>query len=245
MTSEVAASRPVHANGFDPLYERSGWWDEDCRNYASLRSVAAFRLRTLLDWLGGSVRGLRVVDLGCGGGLFSVPLAEAGARVIGLDLALAALREAAGRRAGALFAVASMEAAPIASASADLVLLADVLEHVPDPVPAVAEAARILRPGGRLFTHTINRTLWARLIAKSFAETFGLIPRGTHDPAWFVRPQELEQIARQQGLLTVRTQGERPDILRTLRHWTVVLRSSRSRAIGYAMLFARTDRGAC
>jgi 2-polyprenyl-6-hydroxyphenyl methylase / 3-demethylubiquinone-9 3-methyltransferase len=131
---------------------------------------------------------------------------------------------------------------PVTSQSADLVLLADVLEHVPDPAPAVAEAARILRPGGQLYVHTINRTLWARLIAVDFAENVGLVPRGTHDPAWFVRPDELEAIARDHGLWPVRSQGERPDLLRTLRRWTVVLKPARTRAIGYGVLFAKGDR---
>jgi 2-polyprenyl-6-hydroxyphenyl methylase/3-demethylubiquinone-9 3-methyltransferase len=90
-----------------------------------------------------------------------------------------------------------------------------------------------------LFVHTINRTLRARLIAVTFAERVGLVPRGTHDPAWFVKPEELTAIARQLGLALEHSAGERPDVLRTLRRWTVVLKPGRSRAVGYAMLFRK------
>jgi len=78
----------------EPLFDRDGWWHPSCRAFASLRSVSAFRLALLHEWCGRDWRGRVVVDLGCGGGLLAVPLARAGARVLGVDLAVRALRSA-------------------------------------------------------------------------------------------------------------------------------------------------------
>src|SRR5262249_10368653 len=166
-----------------------------------------------------------VVDLGCGGGLMGVPLAENGVRVLGVDRSAPALREAAARKAPrALFVCADLQRLPLRDGCADLALLCDVLGHVDDVGATVAAAARLLRPGGGLFVHTINRTLRARLLAVVLGEGLGLIPRGTHDPRRFVRPQELEALARVHGLAAERWYGERPRLLATLRTRTVQLR---------------------
>jgi 2-polyprenyl-6-hydroxyphenyl methylase/3-demethylubiquinone-9 3-methyltransferase len=228
----------------DPIFARTGWWDD--RAFASLRSVTAFRLELLSAWLGGlpgrGADGSRatVVDLGCGGGLMAVPILRAGANVVGIDLALPALREAhAAAGNGGCFVAADLHACPIASGSADLVLLADVLEHVDDQAGVIAEAARLLRPSGRLFVHTINRTRRARWLAVDTAERLGLIPTGTHDPARFVRPDELAEAGRRAGLRIVCTAGEGIRWWATLRRRAIVLRPSRSLALGYAILFAK------
>ena len=78
----------------EPLFDRDGWWHPASRAFASLRSVSEFRLQLLQEWLGGAVRGRTIVDLGCGGGLLAVPLVRLGARVVGVDLAMRALRSA-------------------------------------------------------------------------------------------------------------------------------------------------------
>ena len=65
-----------------PLFDRGGWWDPACREFASLRAVTEYRLQLLRQWLPG-LASMRTVDLGCGGGLLAVPLARAGARVPG------------------------------------------------------------------------------------------------------------------------------------------------------------------
>src|SRR5688572_20711461 len=78
----------------DMLFDRDGWWDPRCRAFASLRSVSQFRLGLLRRWLGTEWHGRTVVDLGCGGGLLALPLGQAGARVVGVDLARRALVEA-------------------------------------------------------------------------------------------------------------------------------------------------------
>lgn len=222
----------------EPQFDRSGWWDPACRAFRSLRSVSTFRLELLHRWLPGSWRRRLVVDLGCGGGLLGVPLAAAGATVVGVDLARTALQAAAQRaQAGFLPVAGDLGATPIADHSADLVLLADVLEHVADPAAVVAGAGRLLRPGGHLFVNTIHRTLQSRLFAITLGEGLGFIPRGTHRWRQFVTPTELDSSAQRAHLRLVRRTGERPLLGATLRQGAVVLRESRSLAVGYAALY--------
>ena len=223
-----------------PLFDRDGWWDPTCREFASLRAVSAFRLGLLRRWLPGAWAGRTVVDLGCGAGLLGIPLAEAGARVVGVDLARQALE--AGRRRGTttfLPLAGDLVRAPVRSEGADVVLLADVLEHLDDPRTAVSEAARLLRPGGALFVNTIARTLRARLLAITLGEGLGFIPRGTHQWRLFVTPGELDAMAAGAGLVRVERTGEAPRLWRTMANRAVALRESRSLAVGYAALYER------
>ncbi|MEO6595914.1 MAG: bifunctional 2-polyprenyl-6-hydroxyphenol methylase/3-demethylubiquinol 3-O-methyltransferase UbiG [Planctomycetota bacterium] len=228
-----------------PLFDHDGWWDADCRAFASLRTVSAFRLALLQRWLPGNWRGRTVVDLGCGGGLLAVPLAEAGARVLGVDLARRALAVARARRAADgqplsfLPLLADIVCAPIGAARADVVLLADVLEHVREPAAVVAAAARLVRIGGHLFVNTIHRTLRSRLFAITLGEGLGFIPRGTHEWRHFVRPDELDAMAAQVGLVRTLRTGEAPRLWRTLRAGHVELRESNSLAVGYAALYQK------
>jgi 2-polyprenyl-6-hydroxyphenyl methylase/3-demethylubiquinone-9 3-methyltransferase len=226
--------------GVAPFTAR-GWWDPADRTYASLRAVNEVRLQILRGWLAELGAAARVVaDLGCGGGLMAVPLAQAGARVLGVDRSRPALAAAAAQRQrGAAFVAGDVAAAPLRAAGADLVLLCDVLEHVADPAAAVAEAARLLRPDGLLFVNTINRTLRARLLAVVLAEGLRLIPRGTHDPARFVRPAELAAMTRSAGLRAERWRGERPRLWASLRARAVRVRPGRSLAVGYCALFRK------
>lgn len=227
----------------EPLFDRADWWDEGARAFASLRSVTTFRLELLRQWLPQGFAGRTVVDLGCGGGLLAVPLAREGAHVVGLDLAAKALRAAAAQQTERLLAAqADLQELPLAERSADVVLLADVLEHVDDPAAVVAQAARVLRPGGALFVNTIHRTLRSRVFAITLGEGLGFIPRGTHQWRKFVRPDELDAMARAAGLVRVQRAGEAPRLLATLRAGAVVLRPSKSLAVGYAALFQKIHR---
>lgn len=225
------------------LFDRSGWWDEDCRAFASLRALSSFRSALLARWLGDALREAVVIDLGCGGGLLSVPLARAGARVLGVDLATQALGAARQQGGERLLAVrGDLEAAPVGDGVADVVLLADVLEHVADPAAAVGEAVRLLRRGGHLFVNTINRTLRSRLFAITLGEGLGYVPRGTHEWRLFVRPDELDAMAAAAGCVRVQRCGEAPRLLATVRTGAVQLRPSRSLAVGYAALFQKVQR---
>jgi len=235
---------PKLRNDLD-LYERYSdeWWDPRSSAFRSLRATKGHHLDFLARTLPASDAARAIVDLGCGGGLLSVPLARRGDRLVGVDLSpgsvVSAQRAADRARLDARFVQGDARRAPVSDACADLVLLSDVLEHVDDPRALFVEAARLVRPGGHLFTNTINSTRRAHLLAVTVAEGLGLVPRGTHDPALFVAPRLLDEAAAACGLERVAIEGEAPRLGRTIRTWTVHLRASRSLAVSYCALFRR------
>ncbi|MBK8977022.1 MAG: 3-demethylubiquinone-9 3-O-methyltransferase [Planctomycetes bacterium] len=242
----MSSAGVVPRNDLD-LYARhaDGWWSADDRAFRSLRAVKQHHLAVLDARLAGALAGLRVADLGCGGGLLSIPLAERGAAVVGVDRSgpsLAAARaEAARRGLRCSFVEADLRASGLPAASFELVVLSDVVEHLQPFAPALAEAARLLVPGGLAYVNTLNRTRRAAWLAVRLAEGLGLVPRGTHDPALFVRPVELCDAAATCGLWLERLCGERVRLWRTLRAGALHLRASRSFAVSYGAFFVRGE----
>ncbi len=170
------------------------WWDGSVRWLRTLRNLVPARLAhfdRIADW-----RGKAVLDLGCGGGFMAEALCKRGAVVTGLDPAAEAIaiaeRHAAETGNTIRYLTGSGEAIPLASASMDMVVCVDVLEHVANLDRVLAEVQRVLKPGGLFLFDTINRGWLARLVIVHIAEDIlGLLPRGTHDPAKFIRPGEL------------------------------------------------------
>ncbi|WP_375409506.1 bifunctional 2-polyprenyl-6-hydroxyphenol methylase/3-demethylubiquinol 3-O-methyltransferase UbiG [uncultured Methylobacterium sp.] len=143
-----------------------------------------------------SLDGLTVVDIGCGGGVLSEPLARLGATVTGLDPAptnIAVARahaEAEGLRVD--YREETIEAVVAGGARFDIVLAMEVVEHVADRGAFLATACAAVKPGGLLFAATINRTMRSFALAIVGAEyVLGWLPKGTHDWDKFVRPDEL------------------------------------------------------
>ncbi len=226
------------------LYEREAadWWNERSRFAASLHQVNRLRLIHLADVYGEDMRGLAVADLGCGGGLFAEPMARRGATVTGIDVSPASIAVARAHGAGIAglsYAVGDARRPGLMAQAFDLVTCADLLEHV-DGWPAVlAAAASALKPGGRIYVSTVNRTVAASLLAVHLAETLRLIPPGTHDPARFIRPAELEASGAAAGLRLDRLVGERLLLWRTLRSWAITLAPGPSTALGYGAWLSR------
>src|SRR5512145_2616111 len=150
--------------------------------------------------------GRRVLDVGCGGGVLAEAMAQRGAAVTGIDLAVKPLRVAQlhALESGAQVEYREASAESLAAeqpAAFDVVTCMEMLEHVPEPASIVAACARLVRPGGRVFFSTINRNAKAFLFAIVGAEhVLKLLPKGTHEYAKFVRPSELAQACRDAGL---------------------------------------------
>jgi 2-polyprenyl-6-hydroxyphenyl methylase/3-demethylubiquinone-9 3-methyltransferase len=187
---------------YDKVADR--WWSDDIRWVRTLKNLVPGRLKWFdqhIDW-----QGKDVLDLGCAGGFMAEALAERGAHVTGIDPAsdaIAAARDHA--RAGKLriaYDVGVGEALPYDEASFDAVVCVDVLEHVADLHRVLSEVARTMRPGGMLLFDTINRNPLARLASITIAEdVLRLLPRGTHDPAMFIKPKELRAAIQGAGLV--------------------------------------------
>ncbi len=196
---------------YDTVADR--WWSDDIRRVRTLKNLVPGRLRWFdrhTDW-----QGKDVLDLGCAGGFMAEALARRGANVTGIDPAAGAIAAArAHARAGGLrigYDVGVGEALPYDAASFDAVVCVDVLEHVADLDKVLAEVARTLRPGGMFLFDTINRNPLARLATITLAEDLlRLLPRGTHDPALFIRPAELRRALQGAGLVPGATTGLGP-----------------------------------
>jgi 2-polyprenyl-6-hydroxyphenyl methylase/3-demethylubiquinone-9 3-methyltransferase len=153
-----------------------------------------------------TLAGVRVLDVGCGGGLLTEVLARAGAEVTGIDMAPGMIEVARLHAAESAlridYRMAAAEDLAQATAEAfDIVTCMEMLEHVPDPAAMTATLARLLRPGGALFISTLNRNLKSFLLAIVGAEyVLNLIPRGTHEYERLIRPAELARWARGAGL---------------------------------------------
>lgn len=154
--------------------------------------------------------GAILVDLGCGAGVLAPHVRALGYRHVGVDLVVMSLRQADAH--GVTPVRADVASVPLADGCADVVSAGEILEHVADPAGVVAEACRLLRPGGTLVLDTINATMAARFVAVTIGERIpGGAPKGIHDPALFVPPELLiEECARHGVRLSVR--GIRPAI---------------------------------
>ncbi len=188
------------------IYDRvaDSWWSDNIRWVRTLKNLVPGRLAWFdrqIDW-----QGKMVLDLGCAGGFMAEALAARGAHVTGIDPAEGAIAAArAHARAQGLrisYDVGVGEALPYDTASFDAVVCVDVLEHVADLNKVLAEVARSLRPGGLFLFDTINRNPLARLATITVAEDIlRLLPRGTHDPAMFIKPRELRAAMQAAGLV--------------------------------------------
>ncbi len=187
---------------YDTVADR--WWSDDIRWVRTLKNLVPGRLRWFdarIDW-----QGRAVLDLGCAGGFMAEALAQRGADVTGIDPAAEAINAARAHACtGGLrirYDVGMGEALPYGDASFDAVVCVDVLEHVTDLNKVMSEVARTLRPGGLFLFDTINRNPLSRLATITIAENMlRLLPRGTHDPAMFIKPAELRAAMQGAGLV--------------------------------------------
>ncbi|MDP2660833.1 MAG: bifunctional 2-polyprenyl-6-hydroxyphenol methylase/3-demethylubiquinol 3-O-methyltransferase UbiG [Dehalococcoidia bacterium] len=214
------------------VFDSFPWWDTG----DVLTQITPSRFEYIRSVLG-NLAGRQVLDLGCGGGLLSEPLARAGARVEGVDLSLASLSQAR-RHAeqGSLhvhYSQAQAEALPYKDDSFDTVIAFDVLEHLSNLGMAIEEVSRVLRPGGRLIYDTMNRTFISRVVVIWIGENLwkGGPPKGTHAWGSLIPPKRLLDLLCRNGIADIEMRGflPLPDLKGRLR-----MRLSPFKGISYA-----------
>lgn len=190
------------------------WWDPHGR-FRPLHRLNPLRIGYIRDAIAARhgrdplahrpLHGLRLVDIGCGGGLLAEPMARLGAEVVGIDAGAATVRTAAVHAAEAGLTIDyrtdTAEALAAAGDRFDAVLAMEIVEHVADRAPFLAALAELVKPDGLLFMSTLNRTAKAFALAVVGAEyVLGWLPRGTHDWRKFLRPSELAAELRTCGM---------------------------------------------
>ena len=191
------------------------WWDPKGK-FRPLHRFNPVRLRFIRDTAErhfgiapGKVKpleGLRLLDIGCGGGLVCEPMTRLGAAVTGVDASEANIKTALTHareqgleidyRAGTAEGLIDAGEAPF-----DVVLNLEVVEHVADPAQFLKDTASLVRPGGLMIVATLNKTAKALATAVVGAEyVLGWLPRGTHDWSKFLPPEEVRQALAEAGL---------------------------------------------
>lgn len=183
------------------------WWDSE-GPLKTLHDINPARLNFVAQHL--AVKGLSILDVGCGGGILSEGLAQMGALVTGIDAEAQAIQTASEHASNAQLSI-GYECTAIEDFDApgfDAVVCMELLEHVQHPDLVLQHCKRLLKPEGLLFVSTINRGIKAYASAIIAAEyLLGLLPRQTHDFAKFIKPSELAAMARSLDLELVDMQG--------------------------------------
>lgn len=197
------------------------WWDPTGK-FKPLHKINPVRLAYIRDHVSAHfgrdpkahrpLDGLRILDIGCGGGLLSEPVARMGANVLGADASARnigiASTHAAQTGVEVDYRAVTAESLAAAGETFDVVLNMEVVEHVADVEFFISTCASMVRPGGLMLISTINRTFKAAALAIVGAEyVLGWLPRGTHQYEKLVRPEELEVPLKTSGMEVVEMKG--------------------------------------
>ena len=219
MTTKLNAD-PAELAKFSDLAHR--WWDLE-GEFRPLHQINPLRLTWIKSLC--PLDNLKILDVGCGGGVLSDAMARAGAQVTGIDLAAKALRVAQlhaleAQTPNVNYREVSAEALALEQPGTfDMVTCMEMLEHVPDPASVVRACSALVKPGGWVFFSTLNRNPKSFLFAIVGAEyILNLLPKGTHEYAKMIRPSELASYCRAAELDLRHTRGLEYNPI-TKRYW--------------------------
>lgn len=236
----ASLSKPIEVN--NDIYHQLGerWYTAQDNPVALLRAESRMRNPWIAGELAQAFAGqpIKVLDVGCGAGFLANHLALAGHEVCGLDASAESLTVAQqyDRTGKVLYQKGDAYELPYAAASFQAVCAMDFLEHVDDPARVVAECARVLQPGGQFFFATFNRNFIAWLFAIKGVEWFVKnTPPHLHELRYFIKPAELTEMCRANGLRVVSLRGSRPQLNGAF--WQMVLTGKVSD--GFAFQFSR------
>ncbi|MEO5615243.1 MAG: bifunctional 2-polyprenyl-6-hydroxyphenol methylase/3-demethylubiquinol 3-O-methyltransferase UbiG [Cypionkella sp.] len=217
--SQINTIDPAEVAKFEAM--AAEWWDTEgkfkplhlmnpCRLDYITSQIAAEFDRDLTQAL--PFKGLRILDIGCGGGLLSEPMARLGADVVGADAAPRNIPVAQvhAAQSGLVIDYRHTTAEDLAASSEqfDVVLNMEVVEHVADPQGYLTACQLLLKPGGLMICSTLNRNAKSFVMAIVGAEwVMRWLPKGTHDWAKFITPDELYDLIRKAGLEPVDRKG--------------------------------------
>ncbi len=192
---------PEEIAKFEALAHR--WWDRESE-FKPLHDMNPLRLDYIERFT--PMQGMKILDVGCGGGILSEGMARAGATVTGIDMGEAPLSVA---RLHLLESQLEVEykQIPVEELAEqepngyDIITCMEMLEHVPDPASTIQACSTLVKPEGHLFFSTINRNFKSYMMAIIGAEyVLNLLPKGTHEHDKFIKPAELERWCRQANI---------------------------------------------
>jgi 2-polyprenyl-6-hydroxyphenyl methylase/3-demethylubiquinone-9 3-methyltransferase len=189
----------------------SKWWDKD-GDFKPLHQINPIRLDFIINKV--QLNGLKVLDIGCGGGILSESMAKLGAIVTGIDAGNSVIKiaKSQSKKTGSNVNYLNCTCEEFVSDGFvdefDVITCLEVLEHVPDPSKIVSSSSILCKPEGHIFFSTINRNPKSYLFAVLGAEYFlKLLPKGTHDYQKFIKPSELAKWIRLSNMTLQETIG--------------------------------------
>ncbi len=199
-----------HAQDEINKFNQMDWWNPH-GSFQTLHDINPTRFEFISSYA--NLKGCDALDVGCGGGIVAEGLAKRGAHVTAIDLAITAI-ESAKQHAEQNsididYQLSTVEAmAELKPNQFDVITCLEMLEHVPDPSEIIKACSTLLKPNGKLFLSTINRTFKAKQLVIFAAENIlRIVPKGTHDFDKFITPFELTQYCEEAGFTVKKIQG--------------------------------------